>query len=170
MLRRILIGAMLVLWLGVIFWFSAQDGSTSAAMSGKILKKLLSLMPDWDSLSAAAKQHRLNTMHFLIRKAAHFSEYAVLGTIASVNLRVWLPAYTKIQKCARYYLVPACFAVLYAAGDEWHQSFVPQRGPQLRDVCIDFAGACTGILLTAVVIAFIRRYREKKIQAENLSA
>ena len=39
------------------------------------------------------------------------------------------------------------FTVLYAASDEWHQSFVPGRHPQLTDVLIDACGAATGLLI-----------------------
>ncbi|MOA68833.1 VanZ like family protein [compost metagenome] len=36
-------------------------------------------------------------------------------------------------------------AVLYAASDEWHQSFVPNRGPAVMDVAIDSMGALFGV-------------------------
>lgn len=35
--------------------------------------------------------------------------------------------------------------VLYAISDEVHQSFVPGRGAQVKDVLIDSAGAIVGI-------------------------
>ncbi|MNL79991.1 VanZ like family protein [compost metagenome] len=37
-------------------------------------------------------------------------------------------------------------ATAYAATDEWHQAFVPGRGPALTDVGIDSLGAATALL------------------------
>jgi VanZ family protein len=47
-------------------------------------------------------------------------------------------------------------AALYAASDEWHQSFVKGRGPSARDVLIDSAGALAACLLLR------RRLRHEK--------
>ena len=41
-------------------------------------------------------------------------------------------------------------AVLFASTDEFHQSFVPGRGPRLMDVGIDALGAGIGLLLAQV--------------------
>ena len=37
-------------------------------------------------------------------------------------------------------------ATLYAMTDEWHQSFVPGRGPAIHDVILDSSGALLGAL------------------------
>ncbi|MFZ2371781.1 MAG: VanZ family protein, partial [Trichococcus flocculiformis] len=39
------------------------------------------------------------------------------------------------------------FVFLYASSDEFHQSFIPGRGPAFTDVLIDTAGGLTGIIL-----------------------
>ena len=36
---------------------------------------------------------------------------------------------------------------MYAASDEYHQSFVADRGPSVFDVMIDSAGVIAGVLL-----------------------
>lgn len=38
-------------------------------------------------------------------------------------------------------------SLLYAASDEFHQSFIPGRNARITDVLIDFFGAIIGILL-----------------------
>ena len=68
----------------------------------------------------------------LLRKAAHFTEYAVLGALLARAVRE-LPAFA--------------FAVAYAVTDELHQMFVPGRAGTLLDVAVDAAGALTGILV-----------------------
>jgi VanZ family protein len=52
-----------------------------------------------------------------------------------------------IFKKGAHFTVYAVLAVLYAASDEWHQSFVPGRHPPPSDVLIDTAGATAGLLL-----------------------
>jgi VanZ family protein len=73
----------------------------------------------------------------IFKKGAHFTVYALLAVLF---LRALPPG-------RRVWAVAWALAVLYAASDEWHQSFVPGRHPQPTDVLIDAAGATAGLLL-----------------------
>ncbi len=73
----------------------------------------------------------------IFKKGAHFTVYAVLALL----FRRALPPGRSI------WALSWILAVLYAASDEWHQSFVPGRHPQLTDVLIDACGAATGLLI-----------------------
>ena len=73
----------------------------------------------------------------ILKKGAHFTVYAVLAVL----FRRALPEGRGI------WALSWVLAVLYAASDEWHQSFVPGRHPQLTDVLIDACGAATGLLI-----------------------
>lgn len=73
----------------------------------------------------------------IFKKGAHFTVYAVLAVLL---LRALPPG-------RWVWSVAWALAVLYAASDEWHQSFVPGRHPQPTDVLIDAAGATAGLLL-----------------------
>ncbi|WP_106449502.1 VanZ family protein [Trichococcus alkaliphilus] len=123
----------LCLWMGVIFLLSHQNGQDSSETSGILLEllKLIGIGPG-SSIQGA--------LSYLVRKAGHFSEYLIL---AILFLR-----YRKEQgsagKSAFYALL---FVFLYASSDEFHQSFVPGRGPAFSDVLIDTAGGLTGITL-----------------------
>lgn len=72
---------------------------------------------------------------------AHFVEYAVLAVLLWWALRSTPPL-------ARW-AVHLAFAVsvLYAISDEYHQSFVPGRQPDVRDVLVDAAGALIALWL-----------------------
>ena len=48
--------------------------------------------------------------------------------------------------------------VAYAASDEFHQSFIPGRGPSIRDVCIDSAGVLTGIFVMIFLILLFEAF------------
>jgi VanZ family protein len=73
----------------------------------------------------------------IFQKGAHFTVYAVLAVL----FRRALPPSRSI------WALSWVLTVLYAASDEWHQSFVPGRHPQLTDVLIDACGALTGLLI-----------------------
>ncbi|HSH41142.1 MAG TPA: VanZ family protein, partial [Arenicellales bacterium] len=48
-------------------------------------------------------------------------------------------------------------AVLYGISDEWHQSFVPGREPDVLDVLADGVGAAVGILLLHMLVRGLSR-------------
>lgn len=75
-------------------------------------------------------------------KGWHFTEYAILSTLLYTGLRSRLALPPK-----RACLIAWLSCVLYAASDEWHQTFVPPRDGCLRDVLIDTAGASLAALL-----------------------
>jgi VanZ family protein len=75
----------------------------------------------------------LGTWDLVLRKLAHFGEYAVLGFLL-------------VRALGREPLA-AAFGVAYAGSDELHQHFVRGRHAAFRDVAIDSAGVLAGLLL-----------------------
>lgn len=142
--------------MGVIYAFSSQNGSQSASLSGGLVETLLSFFPGFDRLPAAEQAQLTSSLHFLIRKGAHMTVYFILAvfTTLAVNMHSLKKSLT--------ILIPLLICLMNAAADEFHQSFVPGRGPQLQDVGIDFAGAVIGVALTSVIIALWRRHKRKK--------
>lgn len=78
----------------------------------------------------------LGIWDFILRKAAHMVEY---GALALLTARA-LSGSTRWNK-GRVLFWSAIFTCLYAFSDEWHQAFVPGRGPSFGDIGIDSAGA-----------------------------
>jgi len=152
--KRFFLILLMLLWMGLMFWFSAQSGTDSAAMSGKLLRWVFAHIPHWDSLTDAQQRLRIKAFHNAFRKLAHFFEYAVLGIFASLVMRQFSAKNddNQIRQRVRCLLIPACFALLCGAVDELHQSFVPGRNPFPFDVVIDFAGACLGILILKLIL------------------
>ena len=69
----------------------------------------------------------------------HFSVYAVLAALT------WW-AFGAFALTARQRVLLAFgLALLYGISDEWHQSFVPGRNPDIFDVLVDAIGAAAGI-------------------------
>lgn len=73
-----------------------------------------------------------------LRKLAHVAEYFVLTLLLVRALRRSGVAAAVPLACGA--------ALLYAAGDEWHQSFVPTRTATPRDVAIDGIGIALAAL------------------------
>ena len=121
--KALLIGILVFIWGN-----SLLPGEASGALSDWF-KSLLYLL--------FRRNPQTNAGVDLIRKLAHFSEFTVLGICLA-----WLHGMLQKGK-----LQPFLWGVLAASADETIQRFVPDRGPSIRDVCIDSAGVLTGIIL-----------------------
>lgn len=131
-------------WVLFIWGHSLIQGPQSALESGMVVALV---RPFFEALGVTD----VDLMTLVVRKGAHFSEYAVLGVLSwgllSARLREWGRAPFPIAYLVA--LVPVC--------DECLQLFVPGRSGQPTDVMIDLAGICFGALLAAVVSALSGR-------------
>lgn len=129
--KKKLATVLILLTLAFIWGNSLRTGEASQETSTGILAWINSFLNLGEAEAAIA--------HHLIRKAAHFTEFACLGA-----LLVWR-AYLNEEK------PPIALPVLLgmAAGlvDESIQLFTPDRGPSLTDVWLDTSGVLAGVLL-----------------------
>lgn len=114
-------------WTALIFYMSLNTGEDSGALSGNITKSML------DFLSSLGIHITFESAHHFIRKAAHFSEYAVLGLLVC-------NAQKKAPLLLRSAQVIFLWMVLVPALDETLQHFVPGRYGALSDVLLDACG------------------------------
>lgn len=138
-----------VLIMVMIFCFSAQSGEESGEMSGEITRWIVGIfVPELDNLPAEEQAAIFSQVGLVIRKGAHFSEYALLGFFLLLHIR-------QINKRTAVVL-PWLWAwgvgTLYAASDEFHQSFVGGRGPAVTDVLIDSCGVAAGVALLCWIV------------------
>lgn len=127
----------------IIFVFSEQDGEESGSLSKVISEQCVEVLDklSGDNWSETLKREIATDMEHPIRKLAHFSEYAVLAIAIYSLCSLWLPD----NKWLRLGVVLWIF--LSAAGDEWHQSFVPGRYCSVWDMLIDTSGGAFGMCL-----------------------
>ena len=139
-----------ILWMALIFTGSTDRGSAGHT-SGFIEPLLHWLMP-------GLSHESIDSLHHLIRKCAHITEYAVLGALA---LRAIAPSHAGSLAEKRWKIagLALAMAALYAASDEFHQSFVPSRGASVQDVLIDTCGACVGI---GVLLLWRKRHDKRE--------
>jgi len=143
-----------------IFIFSAQDAKKSSDTSSKITKIAVKVIySDYDSQPADIQHEMWSKVSFLVRKAAHFSIYTLLGLCASFSVG-------KRKLFTLKSLGVVIFGFLYAASDEFHQKFVEGRSCEFRDMMIDTGGVTTGMLISLVIMgiaaAFVRRRRNSR--------
>ncbi|MEP6709726.1 MAG: VanZ family protein [Verrucomicrobiota bacterium] len=120
----------------------------SAEHTSRFITPLLRwLRPD---ISDAA----ITQVQFFVRKTAHLTEYAVLAMLLWRAFRRNTPPQTRVSIL---FLVIWCAAVVVAASDEFHQSFVASRTAAPGDVIIDSGGAMAGLIICAVFAVRKRR-------------
>ncbi len=89
--------------------------------------------------SADFTKRIFGSLNPVIRKLAHFSEFAFATIAAFAALRCYVPK----QHWLKAAVIACVICVGYACLDEYHQSFVPGRTPSVKDVLIDSGGvAC----------------------------
>lgn len=151
-------------WMVMIFCFSAQTADDSSDLSSGLLVGILrGIVPHWEARSATEQLEILDKFHTIFRKFAHFTEYGILGILWTMSTR---SGYWEKKSCKAWRIVlPFCICLLNAVSDEIHQLFVEGRSGEFRDVCIDFSGACTGILLLTFFVFLLRKNHNKRKQS-----
>ena len=131
-----------IIWMAVIFSFSAKPADQSDHMSlsvGGFVGRVF--VENFEQKSKEEQQAFAEKLNYPIRKAAHGTEYAILSCLLLFAL--WKYSFTKRAKYVLAFLITA----VYAASDEFHQLFVQGRSCQVTDVMIDSSGALVGLLI-----------------------
>lgn len=135
--KKIISWVLVIFWMVIIFYFSHQPAVKSNALSTGISRKITEVV------KKVTNDPIINKVNFnhIIRKMAHFTVYFILGILVvnAIGQRYSLDT--------KWILGSIIICILYAISDEFHQSFVPGRGPAVFDVLVDSFGASTGILL-----------------------
>lgn len=157
---RIIFAVAVVLNAALIFFLSAQNGEKSAETSGLLIERLFGDLFTklginlGDIAVFAAIDH-------IIRKLAHFSEYAILG----INLSVFIFTFDKKIPFTAICTVTSSF--LYACTDEFHQYFIPARSAQFTDVLIDTLGAAAGAAAFVLITMIKKRIEQNRIKTHQ---
>ena len=142
-----------ILWMMLIFWFSSQVGDDSQSMSDSVIVMIDRIFHTHILTGGGILEE---TVSFLVRKAAHMSEYAILAMLFA--------AYWRAAGNRHYLIMAFVCVVAYAASDEFHQLFVAGRSGQLKDVGIDTLGGTLGLLFQEAVY---RIWMSRKIKVKK---
>ena len=179
------------LWLVFIFLLSAQDATKSSDFSDAFTRLILnflepgehtdaSALPDAsykadesDTAQTFANNSNSDTYDLVpnrdwfgvapvffktfVRKTAHFFMFCGLGILVLCTIRSYYG-----RPHIRVYASAWLFCIFCAVCDEFHQLFVPGRGAQLSDVCLDSAGALTGVAIAFLVLLLRKGLQKRK--------
>jgi VanZ family protein len=128
----------LIIWAALIFIGSSNLLSASNT-SMFLVRPLHWLLPQ-------AGEATLRILHFIVRKAGHFTEYAILALFAA---RAFRTSSRQLLR-SRWFWASLFLVIAYSLTDEFHQSFVPSRTASIYDSTIDTLGGLTALALLAV--------------------
>lgn len=135
-----------IFWICVIFSFSLQSAEKSAQTSGVIVEDISDKLPVEHNTYNNQMQ-----LQILIRKAAHFIEFFILGIL------VWKTLSDTSTKHILLYCSLICFLV--AGCDEAIQLLSVGRESKFTDVVLDVSGAFAGYVGVWLVRNVYRRIK-----------
>jgi len=134
-------------WIIVIFSFSSQVANESNNLSTNVTEIVVEtvhkVVPD--------KEFDIVELNHYIRKNAHFFLYLILGLLL-------MNALNENKSLLKKYIIAAILmGGIVASSDEFHQGFIPGRGPGIKDVFIDISGLFLGVIIYSLLI---KKYKE----------
>lgn len=146
--KALILTVVSVLIIAFIFRNSLQDAEQSTLESsfvGELINKMMSFF----GIDTAS----LRDMALPLRKAAHFTEFFILGT----SLYFTFSAY--MIKNVKKAVLSLVFGFCVACIDETIQIFSPGRASQFTDVLIDTSGVLCALLIFSL-FAFLKEKRK----------
>ncbi|MBR4026926.1 MAG: VanZ family protein [Lachnospiraceae bacterium] len=167
-----------VVWMIIIFCFSAQPGDDSGDLSGSITHLAMQVINTvfqcgWNEIKVL---ELTEVWHFPIRKLAHMTEFGILALLCYGAGGIYYGAYERksmelfmagkrTSAMPTYHVVRMIgaflIAFLYACSDEFHQLFVPDRAGLLIDVLVDTVGVIIALLLLQIMLTIFGKNKEK---------
>lgn len=156
-MKKILYWIPAVLMMGIIFAFSSKTADISGQSSMTISKYIYSV---YERITGGVKTEEekldaLETLDHIVRKGAHITEFAMLAAALAWPLR------KSGLKGYRLAVASVGLAAIYAMTDEFHQTFVPGRSGELKDVGIDTVGALIGYSIFSLIRRIGKRIKKQ---------
>lgn len=143
-------------WYRLIWGFSAQTAAVSGELSDGLLYRLLEVLsPAFGGAAEPARAAAVELLSFFERKAAHMFLYFVLALLV-----YFASCFFSQQARVRAGMSALACAVL-AGLDEYHQTMVPGRSGELRDVLVDLCGA--GLALGFLALPYLAKWGRRSL-------
>lgn len=160
-LRAILMVLLLMMFV-TIFNFSNQNGEKSGSLSRKVTVEVTENINSIQKLEKSEKEMVLGKIEHYIRKLAHFSLYFMVG-ILNMSLMS-----TYDLKNIKKIFISLGIGAAYAAADEFHQMFIPNRTAAIGDVLIDTSGVFFGIMIVLGIVKIYFMVKKCGVKAKNV--
>jgi VanZ family protein len=118
----------------ILIFIGSSDLLSASHTSNFLVRPLHWLIP-------SASKQTLATFHFVIRKLAHFTEYAIMAWLAARAFRTSSRDFLRTH----WFAIALVMVVTYSLSDEFHQSFYPTRTSSIYDSLIDSLGGLTAL-------------------------
>lgn len=139
--------AILLIYIAVVYGRSIKPAAVSSQESGFVLAAAVELFDQAGLPSGWLTDH-------IVRKTAHFTEYAGLGLLLFINLR------SLTERRVRWLAGMLAVAVIPFL-DETIQLFAEGRAAMVQDVWLDISGEVFGLVIAAAGAALWQRRRRK---------
>ena len=133
-------------WIPVLVMLMVQYSFSTSAFSSDETSRFV--VPVLKFLLRNPTAEQLQFWHHVIRKAAHVTEYCILGLLVYRAFKV------DVAKSSKVAVLTVMFVAAAATFDEFHQSFVLSRGSSVFDVGWDCIGGLIAIMLLWIWRAF----------------
>lgn len=139
----------ILIYICVIYGNSLTPAVVSSQESGFLLARIQVTFETWGLESMWLTEH-------IIRKTAHFVEYAGLGFLLVQGFKAW------IRPMGRRFRTVLELSFIIPFVDETIQLFVSGRSGQVSDVWLDMCGAAFGLAVTMVLMTWLSERRWQK--------
>lgn len=143
-------------WVPVVLWAGLISSFSTDTFSKEHTSRVFVPFLQW--LFPHASPQTLELLHYVVRKCAHVLEYFVFGLLVFRAVRGPGRGWS-----ARWAGATVLACGIFAAGDEFHQSFVPSRQASPWDALLDTCAAAAAVL---VIWLFAREAANKKARSE----
>jgi len=130
-------------YLPLIGWMIFISVASTSEFSGENTSRIIGPLVLW--LFPGTSDETLQIVHFIVRKLAHLTEYAIMGFLAARAFST--SSYGPLRR--HWFLVALLLIVIYSLLDEYHQSFVPSRTASIYDSMIDSVGGLAALVVQA---------------------
>jgi len=132
-------------WFPVGVMFAVMYYFSTDVFSGDNTRSVIEKILLW--FSPHPSKHTMATFNYVVRKSAHFTEYAILGALLFRAFR----AGDAVRWRFRWALYSFVFSVSWALLDELHQTFTRTRGGSIWDSLLDSSGALFMLIAISIV-------------------
>lgn len=140
----------IIIWLFIIFSFSAEDATKSEHRSDEVIINTIETIKQ-EKIPQEDKQKIIDKYIVVVRKSAHFFLYFILAILV-------FTLYKKIFGLTpKTFIYTIIFCFIYACSDEIHQLFISGRTARIFDIFVDTSGA----LLSTTILTLIFYLKNK---------
>ena len=148
---RVILVLLIICTVSFIWSNSLETAEESSEMSNTVVEKVKPIVDPKDRIAD-------NIFIMIVRKAAHFAEFALLGS----EIYLFLATFNGIKKNTFVsFITPILLSFIIAVTDECLQLTSTGRSCQFSDMMIDLAGIATGVVFITIIAAIIKRVHTK---------